>query len=192
MRPPVGALGNAPRSFDGVRGPWAQLFDLSLQKNFKLGESGKRRLQFRVDALNFLNHPTFRVFINNAGGGTDFMGAPSVNAPSIAEYNSWATANGRPAQSTPEGAALYAQSQAVVTGSRLPSGVLPPNFFSVQLPSNFYGKTANSFDITSVDGFKNYRLRQAYSTGFGQLYYPGGGSGYGAPRYIQLGMKLFF
>ena len=193
-RPPVGELGNAPRALDGARGPWSQLFDLSLQKNFKLGESGNRRIQFRVDALNALNHPTFRVFINQQAStaGTDFMGAPSVNAPSAAEYNSWAAANGKPLQSTPEGAALFAQTQAVVNGSKLPSGVLPPNFFTVPLPANFYGTAANAFDITTVQGFKNYRLRQAYNTAFGQLYYPGGGSGYGAPRYIQLGIKIFF
>src|SRR5947209_9328609 len=65
-RPALGKLGNAPRTLDGVRGPWAQILDLSVQKNFRLGE-GKRRLQFRADGLNILNHPVFRVFPNNAG-----------------------------------------------------------------------------------------------------------------------------
>ena len=50
---------------------------LSIQKSFRLGESGKRRLQFRVDALNVFNHPVFAVYPNNAGGA-DFMGAPST------------------------------------------------------------------------------------------------------------------
>ena len=44
-----------------------------------IGESGKRRLQFRLDALNVLNHPVFAVYPNNAGGA-DFMGAPSTAA----------------------------------------------------------------------------------------------------------------
>src|SRR5205814_296723 len=67
-RPALGQLGNAPRTLDGVRGPWDQFLDLSVQKTFNMGESGKRRLQFRVDALNLMNHPAFRVFPNNAGG----------------------------------------------------------------------------------------------------------------------------
>src|SRR5262249_2426656 len=148
----------------------------------------------RVDALNALNHPTFRVFLNQQAStaGTDFMGAPSVNSPSVAEYNSWPTANGKPLQNTPEGAALFAQPQAVVTSNRLPTAVLPTTFLPVLRPPNFYGRAANSFDITTVQGFKYYRLRQAYNPAFGQLYYPGGGSGYGAPRYIQLGLKIFF
>ena len=69
-RPALGQLGTAPRTLDSVRGPWDQFFDLSIQKNFNIGESGKRRVQFRVDALNALNHPTFRVFPNNAGAPT--------------------------------------------------------------------------------------------------------------------------
>lgn len=187
MRPSVGALGTAPRSLDGARGPWQQLFDLSLQKNFKLGESGKRRIQLRADALNVLNHPIFRPVPNN-GGGTDFMGAPSGTALTSAEYNAWAVANGQPQGNTPEGAALMAKSAAAVAGSRLPSGVLPVNFFSVKLPPNFFAATANSFDITNVDGFKLYRLRQAYNNAFGQVYsYP-----ISQPRYLQFGLKIYF
>ena len=72
-----------------------QFFDMSVQKNFNLGESGKRRLQFRVDALNVFNHPTFAVYPNNAGGA-DFMGAPSTATLTTAAYNTWATANGQP------------------------------------------------------------------------------------------------
>jgi hypothetical protein len=74
MRPALGVLGTAPRTLDGVRGPWQKYFDGSIQKSFRLGE-GKRRLQFRVDALNVFNHPTFAVYPNNAGGA-DYMGAP--------------------------------------------------------------------------------------------------------------------
>src|SRR5204862_1573849 len=67
-RPALGALGTAARTLDSIRGPFARTFDASVQKTFNLGESGKRRLQFRVDALNAFNHPLFRVFPNNAGG----------------------------------------------------------------------------------------------------------------------------
>ncbi len=184
-RPALGRFGTAPRTLDGVRGPWAQNLDLSIQKSFRLGESGKRRIQFRADALNVLNHPVFRVFPNNAGG-TDFMGAPSTAALTAADYNTWATANNQPASTTPAGTALLNQINANVNAQKNSAGVLPINFFSVQLPANFYGKQAASYDITTIDGFKLFRLRQAYNTSFGDLYQRGGS------RYIQLGLKIYF
>jgi hypothetical protein len=66
------------------------------------------------------------------------------------------------------------------------AGVLPANFFSVKLADNFFGKQPANFDITTIDGFKQFRLRQAYNTAFGDLYSAG------QSRYIQFGVKLFF
>ncbi|HEY2016510.1 MAG TPA: carboxypeptidase-like regulatory domain-containing protein [Bryobacteraceae bacterium] len=183
MRPALGALGTAPRTLDGVRGPWQQYFDLSIQKNFQIGE--KRRLQFRVDALNALNHPVFQVYPNNAGGA-DFMGAPSTATLSTASYNSWAIANNQPQFSTPAGTALYNQIVANVNAQKNAGGVLPANFFSIPLPPDFYGKQANSYDITTVQGYKLYQLRTAYVTNFGTLYNSN------TPRYVQFGVKLYF
>ena len=148
-RPALGALGTAPRTLDGARGPWAQFLDLSLQKNFRIGESGKRRLQFRVDGLNLLNHPAFRVFPNNAGG-TDFMGAPSTAALTAADYNLWATANNQPQSGTTAGTALLNQINATVNAQKNAAGVLPANFFSVKLADNFFGKQPANFDITTL------------------------------------------
>ncbi len=68
--PPAGQLGNAPRTLAGLTGPLVQTLDLSVQKSIRLGE--KRRMQFRVDALNALNHPVFRT-APNVGGGTDLF-----------------------------------------------------------------------------------------------------------------------
>jgi hypothetical protein len=184
-RPALGRLGSAPRTLDGVRGPWAQYFDLSLQKNFRLGENSKRRIQFRADALNVLNHPVFRVFPNNAGG-TDFMGAPSTAALTAADYNTWAAANNQPLAATPDGTAVLNSINTMVNAQKNPSGVLPTNFFSVPLPQNFYGKAAANYDITTLNGFKLFRLRQAYNTSFGDLYQRGGS------RYLQFGFKIFF
>jgi hypothetical protein len=184
-RPALGALGTAPRTLDGVRGPWAQWFSMSIQKDFYLGESRHRRLQFRADALNALNHPVFAVYPNNAGGA-DFMGAPSTAALNATDYNTWATANGQPLAATAAGTAQLAQINAMVNGQKLPSGALPANFFAVQLPANFYGKAAATYDITSLQGYKYFRLRQAYATNFGTLY------SYGQPRYLQFGVKLYF
>ena len=183
-RQPRAQLGNAPRTLPWVRGPWAETFDVSIQKNFKLGE--KRRLQFRVDLLNAFNHPVFRVVPSNAGG-VDFMSAPSTGTLSTAQYNSWAQFNNRPLLGTQAGTALYNQIVNNVDSYRV-NGVLPQNFFSAPLPTNnFWGTPANAFDITTIQGYKYYQLRNAFNAGgFGQLYQAG------LPRYIQLGLKIYF
>ena len=186
-RPAVGALGTAPRTLDGVRGPWDQFFDLSIQKNFKIGE--KRRVQFRVDLLNAFNHPVFRVFPNNAGGTDLFNAAPSTTALTAADYNTWATANNQPAAATAAGTALLNQINAMVTTFRAggtPAGALPLNFFTMPLPANFYGNAAASYDITTINGYKLFRLRQQYNTSGGDLYNSG------TPRFIQFGIKFYF
>ncbi|HWB85324.1 MAG TPA: carboxypeptidase regulatory-like domain-containing protein [Bryobacteraceae bacterium] len=183
QRPPIGQLGDAPRTLPWVRGPWAENFDASIQKNFKIGE--KRRIQFRVDLLNAFNHPVFRVYPNNAGG-VDLMGAPSTGTLSTAQYNSWASANGQPASTTTAGLAQYNQIVANVNSFRV-NNVLPANFFSVPLPANFWGTAANSFDIRTTEGYKYYQLRNTFNAaGFGRLYQAG------QPRYIQLGLKIYF
>ncbi len=183
-RPALGVLGNAPRTLDNARGPMVGNFDLSFQKTFRISESGKRRLQFRVDLLNALNHPTFAV-VPNSGGGADFMGAPSTATLATSAYNAWASANSQPAYGTTAGTALYNQIINNVNTYKV-NGVLPANFFTVPLPDNFYGKPATSYDLTTTQGYKYYQLRQAYSTTFGTLY------NNSSPRFIQFGVKLYF
>jgi hypothetical protein len=122
---------------------------MSLQKNFKLSEGGKRRIQLRVDALNAFNHPVFRVYLNASGGMDVFSAAPSTSVVSTSEYNAWAAANGKPSASTPDGLALMNQSVALSAAQRNSKGVLPLNFYSGPLPANFWGTAANTFDITS-------------------------------------------
>jgi hypothetical protein len=185
MRPPLGQYGDAPRTLDGARGPWARYLDANIQKNFRLGESGRRILQFRVDALNAFNHPVFTVYPNNAGGA-DFMGAPSTATLTTSAYNTWAAANGQPLQSTTAGAAIYNGIVNMVNAQKTTGGALPANFFTIQLPANFYGLAANSYDITTLNGYKYYQLRNAYSTSFGTLYNSN------TPRYVQFGVKLYF
>ncbi|HLJ17146.1 MAG TPA: carboxypeptidase-like regulatory domain-containing protein [Bryobacteraceae bacterium] len=191
QRTPLGELGNAPRTFDGVRGPWQNFLDLSVQKNFSIGE--KRRLQFRVDALNALNHPVFAVYPDNAGG-SDFMGAPSTATLSTSAYNTWAAANGQPAYNSTAGTpgnVLYNQIVNMVNAQKNASGALPANFFSIPLPQNFWAKAANSYDITTLQGYKLYQLRNAYAaagaaSNFGTLY------SLGQPRYFQFGVKFIW
>jgi hypothetical protein len=188
QRPPVGQLGNAPRTLDNARGPFQQYLDFSLQKNFTLGESGKRRLQIRVDALNLFNHPTFAVYPNNYGGA-QFMAAPSTATLTTAAYNTWATYNNQPQYSATAGSpgyVLYNQIVTMVNGERNKSNALPANFFTIPLPTNFFGANANSFDIRTLNGYKLYQLRTSYVAGFGDLY------NNGTPRYVQFGVKLYF
>jgi hypothetical protein len=183
LRPVLGTLGNAPRTMDNVRGPWQRFIDANIEKNFRLGE--KRRVQFRLDALNVFNHPTFAVYPNNAGGA-DFMGAPSTATLTTAAYNTWATANSQPPYNTAAGAAIYNNIVSMVNAQKTAAGALPADFFHVSLGQNFYGKAATSYDITTLNGYKLYQLRTAYATNFGTLY------NNGTPRYIQFGLKLYF
>jgi hypothetical protein len=48
-----------------VRGPWYQNHNLSVFKNFGLGSGGRHKLQFRMEAYNFLNHPLTLLDTNN-------------------------------------------------------------------------------------------------------------------------------
>ena len=196
MRPALGVLGDAPRTIDALRGPWQQYLDLSVQKNFRLGESGRRQLQFRVDALNIFNHPVF-AFIPNSdsptggGGGSDFMGAPSTAMLTTSAYNTWAQANNQPLQSTAAGTAIYNNIVNMVNAQKNASGALPADFYRIPLQANFYGTPANSYDITTLQGYKLYQLRNAYNTSSGQApfgdMYQGGSS-----RYLQFGVKIIF
>src|SRR5262249_36177009 len=100
-----------------------------------------------------------------------------ITRPSVlttAEYNAWAAFNGI----TPSTAQLN-QIRAMVNAQRLPSNALPLDFFHVQVPQGFASSNPNSFNITTLEGFKLYRLRQTYDTNFGTLFEVA------QPRYIQ-------
>ena len=193
MRPIKGQLGSAPRTLD-VRAPLQQYFDLGVMKDFSLGSDSKRRFQFRVDFINVFNHPTFR-FVNTGNTPPGFGTFPTElttetepfgtgTRPAVitaAEYNTWAAANGKTA-STAELAAI----RATVNAKRLPSNALPTDFYHVAIPQGFATKAATAFDITTLEGFKLYRLRQTYDPNFGSLFATNN------PRYIQFGLKLYF
>jgi len=195
---PVGQLGNAPRTLDGARGPWQQTLDLSVQKNFKVTE--RWRLQLRMDALNALNHPIFRTVPDNFGG-TDIWGGGggglNTGPLSPADYNNWAVANGQPTTAQPAGTALLNQINAMINSYRLPPpagsntgalGRLPADFFTVPVPQNFNFINVNSFDITTVAGYKLFRVRQDLgNSGAGRLFVPVQSS-----RYLQFGLRVFF
>ena len=181
MRPAKGSLGNAPRTLD-IRAPMQEFFDLSIQKDFPFpfGSDGKRRINFRVDFINAFNHPNFR-YGNTGNTPLGFGGLPNEANLVQADINTWqAFAPGRTASLT--------QVNNLIASSRLPSGGLPLDFFHVRIPEGFATTNPNAFDITTLDGLKLYRLRQAYDTGFGNL---GAPTPY-QPRYIQFGLRIFF
>ena len=60
--PAAGTFGNAPRNL--LYNPGEQQWDLAVFKNFTLG--GSRRMQFRAEMFNFINHPNW----DNAQTGT--------------------------------------------------------------------------------------------------------------------------
>ena len=113
-------------------------------------------------------------------------GVVTVTNISTAEYNNWATFNGQPLASTAAGAAIKSQIEQMVNAARLSNLSLPLDFFHIPLPQGFATTNANAFNITTLTGFKEYRLRQAYSPNFGQL------RELGLPRYIQFGIKIYF
>jgi hypothetical protein len=117
------------------------------------------------------------------------MGAPSTATLSTANYTVWANTNGQPAYNATAGTpgnVLYNQIVSMVNAQKNAAGVLPANFYTMPLPANFYGKAATSYDITTLNGYKLYQLRNAYATNFGTLYNSN------TPRYMQFGVKLYF
>jgi hypothetical protein len=181
-RPPLGELGDAPRTLDGARGPLQKYLDASVQKNFRIKE--RIRLQLRVDMLNAFNHPVLSVQ-SGYGGSDSFMSAPSTAVLSAASYNSWAAANNQPLSTTTQGAANLALVQSFVTNNQV-NKVLPNNFFTVPLPLGFGTMSPNSFNILTPNGYKLYQLANAYNTSFGDL------SVKNAARYVQFGIKIYF
>ncbi|HEY6399961.1 MAG TPA: hypothetical protein VI479_01040, partial [Blastocatellia bacterium] len=193
MRPAKGTLGNAPRSFDNARSPMQHTLDLSLKKDFALGPDAKRRLEFRVDFINAFNHPIFRMGRLEDSG--EIFVLPTEATITNAQYDAWRNFDpaNRPARATPEGAAKLAQINALVTSNRVPgTQTLPRDFFRVQLPDRFFSRNANSFDISTLEGLKLYRMRQAYTPDrWGFLEVSGSRSAY-TPRFIQVALKFYF
>jgi hypothetical protein len=163
MRPPKGELGNAPRTLS-ITEPLRKYFDLSLQKDFPLGKEGKRKINFRVDALNVFNMPNF--YFNSRGNtpfgfGTfpvEFQGNECIANPSLpntttctaasaqrasvisaGEYDAWAglASNNQPLSNTAAGQAILGQIRTMINALRLPprAGQSAGNG---ALPNNFF------------------------------------------------------
>src|SRR5262249_32305297 len=201
MRPVKGTLGNAPRTLD-IRSPRQEFFDFSISKDFPLpfiGAEGERRINFSVDLINAFTHPNFRY--NNTGNTPFGLGTfptelttetlNNVAQPiTAAEFSTWQAFD-----PSHRGSATLAQVRSLVNATRqsgangAQTGGLPLDFFHVQLPQGFATTNPLAFDITTLSGYKLYRIRQTYDTNFGSLV---GNGPYTLPRYIQFGVRLFF
>ncbi|HEX6731421.1 MAG TPA: hypothetical protein VF074_15460, partial [Pyrinomonadaceae bacterium] len=180
MRPAKGSLGNAPRTLD-VRAPTQEYFDFSIQKSFRFpfSNDGRRRINLRVDFINAFNHPNLR-YTNTGNTPPALGGLPNEALLAQADINAWnAFAPGRAANLT--------QVNNLIVNSRLTSGALPLDYFRIPIPEGFATTNPNAFDITTLQGLKLYRLRQAYDTNFGAL-----NAAFSQPRYIQFGIRIFF
>ena len=184
MRPAKGTLGNASRTLDGARSPIQQFLDLSVHKNFQLGKESRRRLQFRVDFINALNHPIFRTGRLEDSG--EIFALPNEALLTAAEYNTWA-------RFAPNRNATLAEINNILIANRVAgTQTIRRDFFRTPLPEGFFSMDPNSFDISKEEGLKLYRLRQAYTGDrWGFLDISPGRSGY-TPRFIQFAVKLYF
>ena len=70
------------------------------------------------------------------------------------------------------------------TGNRNAQGALPANFFAISLPQGSALANANSYNILTLNGYKQYTLASANGTGFGDLGIKS------ASRYVQFGLGL--
>jgi hypothetical protein len=192
MLPPAGQLGDAPRTLSMATGPMIQTLDVSVQKTWHITE--RTSVQFRVDALNVLNHPVFRN-TPDSGGGTDIFGSyPGFSftpAQIQSIYSSWASGQSpaAPAANTPAGKANIATIESFTIGAENSKGALPNDFYSVPLPTGVALMNPNSFNILTPMGFKQYEIRQNIDVGNGVLSYQ---PTLNPPRYIQFGLKIYF
>jgi hypothetical protein len=93
-RPAPGTFGNAGRNPDGLRAPSFQSWDIALFKNIPLG--GRKRLQLRLEAFNFINHPNLGNSTQTAstsGGASTVVGGVNVD-PNSADFGRVLTKTG--------------------------------------------------------------------------------------------------
>jgi hypothetical protein len=114
-----------------------------------------------------------------------------VNQPiTAAEFATWVAFD--PANRS---SVTLAQVRAIVNATRQTglngpnTGGLPADFFHVRLPEGFATTNPLAFNITTLEGYRLYRIRQTYDANFGTLT---GTSSAQNPRYVQFGIRVFF
>ena len=171
LRPAKGHVGNSPRTISQARFPGSAVLNLTVQKDFFLfGRESRRKLQFRAEAINALNHVNLMYDGNNSMNWSNSY--PLETDISVTEFNNWARANPQwniPLMPTASGAAPtpeYAQVLNITRAARkgASSGPLPADFFAVPVPRGFTTTDANTFDLRTEQGLKLYRLKNAFDT----------------------------
>ncbi|MBV9081204.1 MAG: hypothetical protein JOZ62_00900, partial [Acidobacteriaceae bacterium] len=195
--PVAGQIGTAPRTIAGLTGPMIQTLDMSVQKSWKISE--KVKVELRVDALNVLNHPVFRLPAN-VGGGTDIFGNyPSFSWASSSLqtlYTSWQQANptlAPPLGSNPANNPTYMAFETMIL-SQQKNGTLPLNFYSLPLPAHIASTPANNYNILDPtgNGFKYYEIRNNLNSGTAVGGALNWNSALNPMRYLQFGIKFYF
>ena len=74
-RPAAGTFGNSPRN--EWYNPGEQQWDLAIFKHFSMG--GMRRIQFRAEMFNFLNHPNLGNIHTNSLQGQNYADPNNAN-----------------------------------------------------------------------------------------------------------------
>jgi hypothetical protein len=82
------APGNSGRNI--LDGPPKQNIDTSLMKNFYVGESARKKVQFRWEVFNIFNHPNFQLpnrnFNETAAGYISSTQASGAGGPRIMQF----------------------------------------------------------------------------------------------------------
>jgi hypothetical protein len=197
-RPAKGEIGNAPAALS-VYAPWQRYVDLSLLKNFYVGDGRKRYFQLKVDAINVFNMREARVAGTNSFNGIWFLGYPSEADITGANYTSWANAwnalhpNDQVSNVGTTANATFNQVVAITNAPRTANaGTLPASFYSVQLPNNFRELKLGEVDLRDPNQFKIYRQRAL--DGAGSIYNSAWGTltDTANPRYLQFSLKFVF
>jgi hypothetical protein len=77
--------------------------------------------------------------------------------------------------------------QSIVKSSKAANGgVVPKDFYSVQLPTGFATSTIGNYDMRSPDGLKLVRLRNSYNRNWGTL------SFWDNARYLDFSLRITF
>ena len=175
--------------------PFQRNLDMSIIKDFRFGEKRAKTVQLRLDAFNAFNYRGMKVSGTNSFNGAYVFNAPSTADLPVANYNTWAGAwntahAGDQVPLQTSGQPNNAVYQQIVNLTAVPraanSGVLPRDFFSIPVPGNFAGLSANSFDLRTPDGLKLYQLRSVYNSVWGTLSDPANA------RYLQVSVRFTF
>jgi outer membrane receptor protein involved in Fe transport len=194
-RPALGQIGNAPAALN-VYAPMQRNLDIAVTKTFRFGESSKRYLQLKLDAINVFNYAGVSFGSTNSFNGAWLVKSPSFTSDlSTTNYVSWA--NGwnaaHPGDQVPTAITNNPTLTSIQNLTAVPragnSGVLPNNFFSIPLTSTFGLTNPNTYDIRTLQGLKLYDLYQAgFNTSFGQLSYYNNNNA----RLLQIQVKVVF